>query len=46
MGQTQWKIKEEKNRYMDPWIRVMEKFHNFFNPEFQEYHACPKGSDG
>ena len=28
---------------MDPCLRVMEKLHDFFNPELWEGHMCPKG---
>ena len=46
LGPTQRKREEEKNQDTEPQIRVMDKFRDFFNPDFQEVYACPKRSDG
>ena len=42
--QTQSKIEEDNNRYMDPRLRVMYQLHEFFKLACQEGHMCLKGS--
>ena len=42
----QSKREEEKNRDMEPPLRVIYKFHRSFDPSFQEGHACPKSMYG